>query len=355
MIIKKTFCYPLYLLFKSCNELITNSISYFNKKNFLLFFDNIYFIPLLIITNIQFFHLNPLNSNINIILDTPISGQKLFQDPGTNIFEIMVVFHHEIMFYMIILFFLILWSIIRINFCCFYSYKTPWKYKKTVSWTKKKPWSHTVKSHKVNIFYDKFILKFTHCLADRPVIYKHQHTLLEIVWTILPTLFLICVAVPSLYLIYATLPGKDSYISVKVIGSQWFWTYEHNSCINFLKGVNEFDTSVKKIESHLIPDKELLLGEFRLLEVHEKLILPRGIEITFLVTATDVLHSWSVPSLGIKIDACPGRLNEINVKIYRSSIFYGQCSEICGVLHGFMPIVIETVNWSRFYNLMLDN
>ena len=97
-------------------------------------------------------------------------------------------------------------------------------------------------------------------------------------------------------------------------------------------------------ESNLIPSRDLLLGDLRLLEVDQRLILPRNVKIRFLVTSTDVLHSWSIPSLGIKVDACPGRINEVHTNIYRKSIFYGQCSEICGILHGFMPIVIQTVS-----------
>jgi len=102
-------------------------------------------------------------------------------------------------------------------------------------------------------------------------------------------------------------------------------------------------------ESNLIPTQDLKVGDLRLLEVDQRLILPRNIKIRFLVTSTDVLHSWSIPSLGIKVDACPGRINEIHTNIYRKSVFYGQCSEICGILHGFMPIVIQTVSLLDYF------
>jgi len=91
------------------------------------------------------------------------------------------------------------------------------------------------------------------------------------------------------------------------------------------------------------------LGDLRLLEVDQRLVLPRNVKIRFLVTSSDVLHSWSIPSLGIMIDACPGRINEVHASIYRKSIFYGQCSEICGILHGFMPIVIQTVSLLDYF------
>ena len=103
------------------------------------------------------------------------------------------------------------------------------------------------------------------------------------------------------------------------------------------------------IESSLVYTKDLVLGSLCLLEVDQRLVLPRNVKICFLVTSSDVLHSWSIPSLGIKIDAFPGRINEVHASIYRKSIFYGQCSEICGILHGFMPIVIQTVSLLDYF------
>jgi len=235
---------------------------------------------------------------------------------------------------------------------------------------------------------------------DRKIIYSHQNTALEVGWTILPTAFLIIVSVPSLMLIYLTTPYHHDPFGflVRVVGSQWFWTYETNDIVRgrklwsiedwylfqqrVLQGVDRCDGSfpweddpyrmiydtdmwgywpnhkpgkTNIIESHLIPDKDLLLGEFRLLDVDERLLLPKDVKVTFLITATDVLHSWSVPSFGIKVDACPGRVNVIDTKIYRCSIFYGQCSEICGVLHGFMPIVVEVVTLTTFFNNTVSN
>lgn len=110
--------------------------------------------------------------------------------------------------------------------------------------------------------------------------------------------------------------------------------------------------NMRIIESNLIPTTDLSFGSFRLLEVDQRLILPRNTYIRFLVTSSDVLHSWSIPSLGIKIDACPGRVNEVGILIYRTSTFYGQCSEICGVLHGFMPIVIQSVSILDYYKYL---
>lgn len=119
--------------------------------------------------------------------------------------------------------------------------------------------------------------------------------------------------------------------------------------------VNTFVNENKVFQSNIIPTENLELGEFRLLEVDQLLVIPRNTHISFSVTSTDVLHSWSIPSLGIKIDACPGRLNEVSVIVYRNSVYYGQCSEICGVLHGFMPIVIRTVNLLDYYKYLYLN
>jgi cytochrome c oxidase subunit 2 len=179
-------------------------------------------------------------------------------------------------------------------------------------------------------------------------------------WTLIPTFILSSILLPSIGLIYLTLPLSNTSFTIKVIGSQWFWTYEFQDIFlksknNFLNSINE--ENILEFESYLIPSLDLSIGEYRILDVNSKLILPRNTHIRVLVTSTDVLHSWSIPSLGIKIDACPGRLNEISFIIYRNSIFYGQCSEICGVLHGFMPIVILSVSYIDFYKFifMLKN
>lgn len=124
----------------------------------------------------------------------------------------------------------------------------------------------------------------------------------------------------------------DPAITIKAVGRQWYWEYEYSdyNSINF--------------ESYMIPTDELSIGQLRLLEVDNRLILPSQTTIRVIVTAADVLHSWAVPSLGVKIDCIPGRLNQTSMYIKRNGVYYGQCSELCGVQHGFMPIVIEAVN-----------
>lgn len=158
----------------------------------------------------------------------------------------------------------------------------------------------------------------------------------EAIWTVLPSGILLFLALPSLQLLYLTDEIIEPGITVKAIGHQWYWTYEYTDFYNI-----EFD-------SYITPSNELQLGEFRLLEVDNRIILPINIEIRILVSAADVIHSWTVPALGVKADAIPGRLNQLRFLLQRPGIFYGQCSEICGANHRFIPIAVESVNMDRF-------
>lgn len=155
--------------------------------------------------------------------------------------------------------------------------------------------------------------------------------IIEIIWTILPAVILIFIAIPSLRLLYLIDEINNPIITLKTIGHQWYWSYEYSDFSNI-----EFD-------SYIIPTNELSINGFRLLDVDNRIILPVNRQIRILVTAADVLHSWTIPALGVKIDATPGRLNQTNFLINRSSLFFGQCSEICGTNHRFIPIVIERI------------
>nr|CAI59721.1 cytochrome c oxidase subunit II [Micropsectra atrofasciata]CBL58214.1 cytochrome c oxidase subunit 2 [Micropsectra atrofasciata] len=156
----------------------------------------------------------------------------------------------------------------------------------------------------------------------------HGQTI-EVIWTILPAIVLLFIAFPSLRILYLLDEINNPSISLKTIGHQWYWSYEYSDFNNI-----EFD-------SYMISSNTL--NSFRLLDVDNRIILPINNQIRILVTATDVLHSWTVPSLGVKIDANPGRLNQTNFFINRPGLYFGQCSEICGANHSFMPIVIESV------------
>nr|QRV62475.1 cytochrome c oxidase subunit 2 [Hydroporus feryi] len=161
---------------------------------------------------------------------------------------------------------------------------------------------------------------------------------IEIIWTILPAIILIFIALPSLRLLYLLDEISNPWLSLKSIGHQWYWSYEYS------------DFKKLEFDSYMIPTNELNLNEFRLLDVDNRVILPFNSQIRILVSAMDVLHSWTIPSLGVKIDATPGRLNQTNFFMNRPGLFYGQCSEICGANHSFMPIVIESVPTNIFIN-----
>nr|YP_009487838.1 cytochrome c oxidase subunit II [Anopheles nimbus]AWB98929.1 cytochrome c oxidase subunit 2 [Anopheles nimbus] len=163
----------------------------------------------------------------------------------------------------------------------------------------------------------------------------HGQTI-EIIWTVLPAIILMFIAFPSLRLLYLMDEINTPSITLKTVGHQWYWSYEYSDFLNL-----EFD-------SYMIPTNELEMSGFRLLDVDNRIVLPMNNQIRILVTATDVLHSWTIPSLGVKVDATPGRLNQINFLINRPGLFYGQCSEICGANHSFMPIVVESIPMNFF-------
>lgn len=166
--------------------------------------------------------------------------------------------------------------------------------------------------------------------------YLLENQTIEIIWTVLPALILIFIALPSLRLLYLLDEVNNPRVTLKTIGHQWYWRYEYSDFIQL-----EFD-------SFIIPANELERSGFRLLEVDNRTVLPINTQIRVLIRAADVIHSWTVPSLGIKADAIPGRLNQVRFTINRPGLFYGQCSEICGANHRFMPIVIERVPVDSF-------
>nr|AQT38712.1 cytochrome c oxidase subunit II [Margarya monodi] len=154
---------------------------------------------------------------------------------------------------------------------------------------------------------------------------------IETVWTIIPAVILVFFALPSLRLLYLLDEVGDCSLSVKGVGHQWYWSYKYSDFLDV-----EFD-------SCMIPIGDLSLGDYRLLEVDHCVVLPVEMDVRMLITSGDVIHSWAVPSLGVKVDAIPGRLNQLGFFIKYLGVFYGQCSEICGANHSFMTIVVEGV------------
>nr|AAS13564.1 cytochrome oxidase subunit II [Papilio dardanus]APC61811.1 cytochrome c oxidase subunit II [Papilio dardanus] len=180
----------------------------------------------------------------------------------------------------------------------------------------------------MNLFFNNYINRFL-----------LEGQMIELIWTIIPTITLIFIALPSLRLLYLLDELNNPLITLKSIGHQWYWSYEYSDFNNV-----EFD-------SYMINyDNQTNINNFRLLDVDNRIILPMNNQIRIMVTATDVIHSWTIPSLGVKIDANPGRLNQTNLFINRPGIFFGQCSEICGANHSFMPIMVESISIKNFIN-----
>jgi cytochrome c oxidase subunit 2 len=259
-----------------------------------------------------------LNFNfLNITqLDYARPWQLGFQDAASPIMEGIISFHHDVMFLMIIIMTFVLWMLLRI------------------------------------------LVLFSAQNNPNPEHFTN-HTVLEIVWTIIPSIILIFIAIPSFALLYAMDEIVDPAMTIKVNGHQWYWSYEYSDYKIRAEGdsgdSSEFDSNDSiAFDAYLVPEDELEKGELRLLEVDNRVLVPTDTHVRVLVTSSDVLHSWAVPALGVKVDACPGRLNQTSFFAKREGVFFGQCSELCGVNHGFMPIVVEAVSLSDFMNMMKE-
>lgn len=234
-----------------------------------------------------------------VIFDAPVPFQMNFQTPATEIMEKIVDLHHDIMFFIILIVTFVAWVLGNAIF------------------------HFDARNNKM------IRVAFSH------------HTLLEKIWTYIPTVILVLIAAPSFSLLYSIDALAEPKISIKVIGHQWYWSYETTDLVS-AKDIN-FD-SYMLTEDALKEEGKLL----RLLEVDNRLALPIRTNIRVLITAADVLHSWAVPALGVKLDACPGRLNQLSLYLNRPGTFYGQCSELCGVNHSFMPIVVDAVTVDQY-------
>lgn len=163
-----------------------------------------------------------------------------------------------------------------------------------------------------------------------------HHTVLEVLWTTLPVIILVIIAIPSFKLLYFADHIEDADMTIKAIGRQWYWSYEYPDNGNFT-----FDAT-------LVPDEDLQDGQLRLLTTDNAVVVPVNTKIRLLITASDVIHSFALPAMGIKLDGVPGRINETWMEVEREGTYYGQCSEICGAGHSFMPIMIKAVSKEEF-------
>ncbi len=266
------------------------------KQNFLLYLSCIFIFILFV------FYIVCVN---NIFCDAPRAWGLYFQDSASPQMEALVELHDNIMYYLTAILFSVGWiqgSIIR------------------------------------NFDNNRFPISNK---------YLNHGTLIELIWTITPALILVLIAFPSFKLLYLMDEVTDPSLSVLAEGHQWYWSYEYPDFLNSDGDFIEFD-------SYLVPESDLEKGALRMLEVDNRVIIPEITHTRFIVTAADVIHSFAIPSLGVKCDAYPGRLNQFSVLINRLGTFYGQCSEICGILHSSMPIVVESVSIEKFLSWLRE-
>ena len=300
--------------------------------------------------------------------DVPVDRQINFQNPATLVMDGVIDLHHDIMAFLI----LILAVVSYILFAALFNFR------------------------EISDGQREFG-------EDGPVTrHVNHHGLLEVIWTIIPAMILVAIALPSFALLYAMDDVGEPTLTIKVVGHQWYWSYEvvtleDTSLIDGLRNVpaeeaepdfigprrptqeelvaaieeivdkdlgigavedvhavDNFtdEITTKAFDAYMVLEEDLLDGQHRLLETDNQLYLPSWTQIRFLITSDDVIHAWAVPSFGIKVDAIPGRLNQVSANIYREGAYYGQCSELCGVNHGFMPISIRVVDLDEFKDWM---
>lgn len=174
--------------------------------------------------------------------------------------------------------------------------------------------------------------------SANPVPSRTTHnTLIEVIWTLVPVLILVVIAVPSIKLLARQYSPPKADLTVKVIGNQWYWTYQYPDNGDF------------EIVSNVLSDSDAKTkGEPRLLGVDERMVVPAGAVVKLIVTSNDVIHSWGIPSFWVKMDAVPGRLNETWFKVDKPGLYYGQCFELCGARHAYMPIAVEVLPAAQF-------
>jgi quinol-cytochrome oxidoreductase complex cytochrome b subunit/heme/copper-type cytochrome/quinol oxidase subunit 2 len=248
-----------------------------------------------------------------VSMDAPEVGQKILQDPATQIMEGLLHFNGHLFILIISIVSLVGWLLVS----TIYSFK----------------------EDSIKVIKPLFV---------------HAKTI-EIIWTSVPALILLTLASPSFSLIYSMDELAAPELTLKIIGHQWFWDYEISDYVTCLEDEN---TRPLKFAAYLLAEEDLKASEskgyFRLLETNKRVVLPVNTNIRLAISSVDVLHSWTIPSCGVKVDACPGRLNLANLFLKRIGLVYGQCSEICGVDHGFMPINAISVSSHAYAKFIAD-
>jgi len=293
---------------------------------------------------------------INLITtycDFPKRWQTGFQDPATPVMEGIIELHQSILFILIIILITVFFIFIQ-NFELYMipnlDYFKNLEYYIRINLLKN---YHNYSYFNYGFIYRIKSLRYSLITALELIediqnnLKFNYDTFIEIIWTIIPSIILIFIAIPSFMLLYSIDEIFYPQITIKVIGHQWFWSYESFDLFEQNK------QTIYQYDSYMTPIDDLTNGKLRLLDVDLPLYLPIRTHIRVLITSSDVLHSWAVPSLGVKMDAVPGRLNQISIFIKRKGTFYGQCSEICGVNHGFMPIVVKAIPIETYLNYFL--
>lgn len=315
-----------------------------------------------------------------------------FQSPATPIMEGIIDLHNYIFFYLILVFVFVLWMY---GYILYKFYVVPSLFhdflgknnehvsslRNFILWisTDAKTYKKVMDKHFLNYVYTTHlnvlkvvfsinaVLHMKELLETRQIVHG---TVIEIVWTIIPSIILIFIAAPSFALLYAMDEIADPRLTVKAIGYQWYWNYEyaHMNSLSISSEKTVFDkleedmknslldivgdrdnvSDTLVFDSIMLTEEDLAEGYHRLLDVDNPMILPAQVYVRIIVTAEDVLHSWAVPSLGVKIDAVPGRLSQVGMYVKCPGVYYGQCSELCGVGHGFMPIVVKVLDFDDF-------
>ena len=242
-------------------------------------------------------------NNILLNCDAPKPWGMYFQDSASPQMEALAELHDNIMYYLVIILFAVGWIMVSI-----------------------------IRNFAKNKISNKYI---------------NHGTLIELIWTVTPALILILIAFPSFKLLYLMDEVTDPNLTVFAEGHQWYWSYQYP---DFLSDDNE----ELEFDSYLVPESDLEEGKLRMLEVDNRVILPEITHTRFIISSGDVIHSYACPSLGIKCDAYPGRLNQVSVLVNREGTFFGQCSEICGILHSSMPIVIESVSLEKYLSWLQE-
>lgn len=312
-----------------------------------------------------------------------------FQDSATSLMEGIVELHAFVCFFLILISVLVIWILFQIieiylllpnsftkvrpinqfsklqlpiflrligaSICARPGLDYRWDFenldRKSVLWNRIITLYRLIKSYHIN-FLKMFLFVRYQILNKRRRFINNKR--LELLWTSVPCIVLIVIALPSFYYLYISEENLDTLLSVKAIGYQWYWTYDYVQLFpvwfnNFIEDA-KLDLDDYIIESYMEPTDFLNVesGVSRLLECDNYLLLPINLHLKLIISSIDVLHSFAVPALGLKVDAVPGRLNQLDLFIHRSGVFYGQCSEICGIGHGFMPICLYAVSYLNF-------